>query len=376
MVPAVYGTDVRLLAFTTGGALVLDQHAINVSPDIFGGWDPLGEFPASDGIHGRDNSADAFQPVGVFINPLGGTPFILVSNGNHSVIGFTLSAGALIESFRVDDDNRFMRSAPAILADKHGIIGTEDITQTSTSGPQGTYTGGVVFTGPNLNKLAPVTGLKAIWATPTRLADGRTALIRGNQLVVLDGRNVVKKLTLIADSFTSASASRTHLFVSTTDGIQTFDPATLTEVSRMLWVEGGRSQPAISPLGFVYAVAGDQLFVFPPAKKLPLGGATVAQPGTTVVSTDPGTGGADLKPYKPPLTMSGNRLFACEELDQENCGKGDYNTIATAFCQKEGFVGAGHIEVDSKKVKAETLDGRYCSKKKCKVFEQIICANN
>ena len=26
-------------------------------------------------------------------------------------------------------------------------------------------------------------------------------------------------------------------------------------------------------------------------------------------------------------------------------------------------------------VQAETLDGRFCSKSKCKVFEQIVCAN-
>jgi hypothetical protein len=43
---------------------------------------------------------------------------------------------------------------------------------------------------------------------------------------------------------------------------------------------------------------------------------------------------------------------------------------------QEGFIGSGQIKVDSKKVKAETLDGRYCSRNKCKVFEQIICANN
>ncbi|NJO34555.1 MAG: hypothetical protein HC869_16915, partial [Rhodospirillales bacterium] len=49
---------------------------------------------------------------------------------------------------------------------------------------------------------------------------------------------------------------------------------------------------------------------------------------------------------------------------------------ATAFCKKQGFVGAGKVDVDSKKVKAETLDGRFCSKNKCKVFEEIRCANN
>ncbi|MBX7201171.1 MAG: hypothetical protein K1X51_17525 [Rhodospirillaceae bacterium] len=375
LVPAVYGTDVRLLGFSTGGGLVLDQHAVNVSPDIFGGWDPFSEFPASDGQNGRDNQPPSFQPVGVFINPQGGTPFILVSNGNHSVVGFTLSAGALIESFRIDDDNRFMRSAPAILPDKHGIIGTEDAEQTSTSGPHGTNTGGVVFTGPNLNKLAPVAGLGAINATPTHLSDGRTALISTRQLAVIDGRIVVKRLPLLGYSFASAAASRTHIFVSTTDAIQTFDTATLTEVSRMLWSGGGTSQPAISPLGYVYAVADDGLFVFPPAKQLPPNRVTPLT-GTTVVSTDPGASTQDSKPYVPPLLPSGNRLFACEKLDGDDCGKGDYNAIATAFCQKEGFIGAGQIKVDTKKVKAETLDGRFCSKKKCKVFEQIICANN
>jgi hypothetical protein len=30
-------------------------------------------------------------------------------------------------------------------------------------------------------------------------------------------------------------------------------------------------------------------------------------------------------------------------------------------------------DVDSRKVKAETLDGRLCTKKKCKVFDRIVC---
>ena len=38
-----------------------------------------------------------------------------------------------------------------------------------------------------------------------------------------------------------------------------------------------------------------------------------------------------------------------------------------------GYAEADDIDVDSNKVKAETLDGQYCSKKKCKVFDRIIC---
>jgi hypothetical protein len=375
IVPAVYGTDVRLLAFSTSGALVQDQHAITIATEIFGGpiypWD----FPASDGKTPRSEERPRpFPAVGIFHNPQGGTPFILLSDANHVLAGFTLSGGSFLEAFRTQDDNRFLRAAPAILPDKHAIIGTEDVTRDATTGPRGNGKGGAIFSGPNLNKLAPVTGLGAISATPTRLADGRVALIGQRQLVVLDGRNVVKKLPFDGFSFASAAASRTHLFVSTSDALYTFDPVSLTELAKMPWSAGGLSQPVISPTGFVYAVAADSLFVFPPALQLPPNRVTPVT-GTTVVSTDPLTT-QDSKAYKPPLAMSGNRLFACEKLDGDDCGKGDYQTIADAFCKKEGFIGAGQIKVDSKKGKAETLDGQYCSKKKCKVFEQIVCANN
>jgi hypothetical protein len=377
IVPAVYGADVRLLAFPTTGGPFLDQHAIKVVPEIVGGWDWdfTSGFPASDGKSPRNvkDRARGFPPVGIYTNPLGGTPFILVSDNYHDLVGFTLSGGSFLEAFRVHDEDIFMGSAPAILPDRHAIIGIQGLERRGVDGPHGIDSGGVVFAGPNMNKLAPVTGLQPIYATPTRLPDGRTALIGRNEMAVLDGRNVAKRIPLFPYTSASAAASRTHLFVSTKDAIHTFDPASLQELSRMPWSDGGRSQPVISPLGYVYAVASDALYVFPPANQLPPS-RVVPQTGATAVSTDTAT--QDSKPYKPPMTLGGNRLFACEELDGDDCGKGDYDTIATAFCKKEGFVGAGHIKVDSKKVKAETLDGRYCSKNKCKVFEQIICANN
>jgi hypothetical protein len=131
----------------------------------------------------------------------------------------------------------------------------------------------------------------------------------------------------------------------------------------------------IGPNGQVYAIAGNVLYVFPgPTKVAAASGADMSN--VAVGHLEPTTETADAHTYKPPLLADGNRLFACEKLDGDDCGKGDYNTIATAFCKKEGFVGAGQVEVDSKKVKAETLEGQYCSKKKCKVFDQIICANN
>jgi hypothetical protein len=85
--------------------------------------------------------------------------------------------------------------------------------------------------------------------------------------------------------------------------------------------------------------------------------------------------GAQSQQYKPPVTANNNRLFACEELDGDDCGKGDHRAISLAFCQKQGFSKAADFDVDSRKGTAETLDGRFCSKNKCKVFDEIVCAN-
>jgi hypothetical protein len=115
----------------------------------------------------------------------------------------------------------------------------------------------------------------------------------------------------------------------------------------------------IGPQGHVYAIAGDSLFVFAPTAAVP--------------SDSPTTPAAQSQAYAPPMTANGNRLFACEKLDGDDCGKGDYRSVAKAFCAKNGFANADDIDVDSKKVKAETLDGQYCTKKKCKVFDQIVC---
>ncbi len=154
-----------------------------------------------------------FEPVGIFNNPLGGTPFILLSDTSHFLVGFTLSGGAFLETFRLQDDNRFMRSAPAILADHHAIIGTEDVKRDATFGPRGAYAGGVLFSGPNMNKLAPVTGLKAIYATPTRLADGRAVLIELNWSCSTVAMS--SKVALAEQRFASPPRPRraTHLFV-------------------------------------------------------------------------------------------------------------------------------------------------------------------
>jgi hypothetical protein len=383
IVPATYrhrNMDVRMIAFDPNGVVVADQLVTTIVPELFGGngkpaWETVVCGLTIIGCIGADFERtggalpSGVDGVGVFTYALGGTPFVVISDNLHDVVGYTFSGGAFIESFRVHDKNRFMRSAPTILPDGHTIIAVERVKIDDDGAPVGSGEGGAIFAGPNFNKVAPIGGISIPYATPTRLADGRVLLLEGYEsLTVLENNAVAARVTLYGNSIVSPAASQTHVFVSMPEAFITLDASSLAEVSRVSWTGGGTSQPAIGPKGHVYAIAAGTLYVFPPPRQ------KLINPPTAVL--EPAAAGADTKPYKPPLTMNGNRLFACEELDQDDCGKGDYQTIADAFCKKEGFIGSGHILVDSKKVKAETLDGRYCSKKKCKVFEQIICANN
>lgn len=394
LVPATYRRkvvstiDVRLIGFSPDGPVVADQIVTSITPDLFGGngnpdWQNIGCALTFYALCIGQNFDRSGEPptypagVGVFTFAGGGTPIVLASDHLHDVAGYAFSDGAFVELFREHSKDLFMLTAPAIPPDGHAIIGAEDVTIDDYGAPRHSGEGGAVFTGPNLNKVAPIKKIGAISATPTRLADGRVVLLsRYGKLTVLQDNKVAMSGELIGQSLVSPAASQTHVFVSMSGALLTLDAGTLTEVSRVNWSGGGESQPAIGPQGHVYAIASNILHVFPPPRRLPQGAAGVAEPGTPIVTVDPTATQGDTKAFKPPMTMNGNRLFACEELDGDNCGKGDYQTIATAFCKKEGFIGAGQIEVDSKRVKAETLDGRFCSKKKCKVFEHILCANN
>ncbi len=367
IVPAVYrrevgaGIDIRLLAFSSG-ALVLDQRATTIIPEIVTTDEPsplcwvpiLGTgvcllmdatgFPASDGRQSRDASVPPFPPVGIFTNPLGGTPFILVSDHFQDLVGFTLSGGAFLESFRVHDGNRFMRSAPAILPDLHAIIGTEDLDSDTLHGHRRRRRG-VLRTqheqaGAGHRPASDLGHADAPgrWADSIDRADsnGRARWPQRRQEIA---PWQVTRTRLRPHRARTCSSPQT-------DAIQTFDPASLTELSRMPWIRGG-AVAARDQSDWLRLCGRRQhaLYVFPPSLKQLPPNRVLPQTGATVVSTD--TANQDSKPYKPPLTMSGNRLFACEELDGDDCGKGDYQTIATAFCKKEGFIGAGQIKVDS-----------------------------
>ena len=380
MVPARYrsrfGNSARLIAFSAGGGIIVNQLMKHIPASVSGGSG--GILPDYD----PPDASPVFAPaprltnVGVFRFAEGGTPFVLVSDQIKDVVAYTFNGQAFTEIFRVEQKDYFMRTPPMTLPDGHTLLGIQFLERDQLGAEKPSRFSRIQFTAPNSTPIPQTGELEVFYAAPTRLPNNNVVVV-GTQgkIALLNGAQVANEVQAPGGSIVSGAASLTHLFVSTQDAFLTYDPFTMTELARIDWVGGGANQPAIGPKGHVYAMASNILFVFPPPKQTTAGGA-VAQPLGQPIATNPEPTVPNAKTFKDPMTANGNRLFACEELDQDDCGKGDYQTIATAFCKKQGFVGAGDVDVDSKKVKAETLDGRFCSKKKCKVFEAISCANN
>jgi len=125
----------------------------------------------------------------------------------------------------------------------------------------------IVFAGPNANKLPPVSSPGFVYGAPTLTVNGFAVVVGTNGLSLLKDGAVVSQVSL-PPSYTSAAASRTHVFVSTTDAFVTLDADAQLELQRFDWVGGGKSPPAIGPDGRVYAIASDILFIFPPPLKV------------------------------------------------------------------------------------------------------------
>jgi hypothetical protein len=145
----------------------------------------------------------------------------------------------------------------------------------------GTRQGRLLFYGPRGNP-PPIDLSESIYASPTRTADGRLVIVTypdsgtGTISVLRDG-SVLSRTKLPAGSAVSAAASRSHLYVSTTTALVTYDANTMAEVERLPWPGGGSGgfwPPVIGPLGHVYAMAWDRtmnkqvLYVFRPPRRV------------------------------------------------------------------------------------------------------------
>jgi hypothetical protein len=310
IVPAIYGnpvyTSLRLIAFSTSGAVLGDTLAWEPSPgtvtDSGGDYSFLpslcgdafcfyGKNPNPQPLPCTDFSVclpeDTTWPlpgVAIWQNPRGETPTVMVSNGLQDTVGYTFDpAHGFTERFRVHDTKRSLASAAVVLPDGHTVVAasSEKLNR-------------LTFAGPNFAPLADLTGpLGEVAAAPTRMPDGRLIAIEfGGGLAAFSGGNVLSAhINLIGQSIASAASSCNYLYVASAGALTTFSiSSTLAPVATVQWYGGGRSSPAIGPGGHVYAVAMSTdhvtsiMYVFPP----------LAPPATTFAGTACAPSGSQL----------------------------------------------------------------------------------
>lgn len=263
LIPVVYRErdqphELRVVGFSTAGSVVIDELVARE-----GGGAITGTFCEFLDACYDPPRVPLYHPglpmpgVAVFTFPNDGSPHVIVTEGPHRIHGFVFSAKpALTRTFHFLDEKRTLLSPPMVLPDGHTLVGTD---------------GGVVFAGPNRRELPALTSnLGTVFGAPTLLADGRAAVVDNGPngagvALIQDGKHVGGR-SFPGRSMVSAAASRTHLFVSTSDAFYTLDSSTLKEVGRIDLLGGGASTPAIGPRGHVYTIASNILFVFPPPR--------------------------------------------------------------------------------------------------------------
>lgn len=221
MVPAVYrsfGREYHVVAFPARGGSPVGIRVSYIPDEITGGGWNWWDWWVVRFVHGvRPNpiALPGLPPVAIYTYPGGGTPWIMASDYVHDVVGLTFDpARGFREWFRVRDASRAMLSAPSVLFDAHTALGTS--------------TGEVVFVGPNQSQLSPVNAFGGatnpeyaaqLFASLTRIADPTLAVAVGlyGELALLRLNAVLYRANVGGAAVVPPAASRTHVFVSTSD---------------------------------------------------------------------------------------------------------------------------------------------------------------
>ena len=292
MVPVVYKTvvaaDLRLIAFSTSGAVIADKLVTQgSSPGTTGGpgydytqlvkeciaaswWFPVAPLVCpivAPLIHytGAFHGDDAIVPLagagwplpGVAIRPdrQGGPPVVMVTDARHDKIAYSFSPQTgFTDINRSQHLRRRFATPPVVLHNGDTLTGTDDGYLTRTDG---NFRESVVGT------------FDSLTAPPTRLADGGLVVVSRGGLMTVQRRHRTQK-QLVGESIASAAASCNYFFVATTQVFATFDAKTLMQVASVPWVDGGLHSPVIGPSGHVYSIASNTLHVFPPPRR-PIG---------------------------------------------------------------------------------------------------------
>src|SRR5262249_42495920 len=236
IVPVVYQTlfakDVRLLAFSTSGAVLADELVTEGSSpvvtdegvdffDCLNPFAPIGALlcpflVASDpGAYIDGDPSRPFYPLpGVAIRPAfsGRPPSVMATDAIHDKIVYDFSPQTgFTEVHRSQHVQRRFTTPPVVLPGGLGttLTGTVDgyLTRTTYSPRLQDYV-----------QLSAIGGLGPLTAAPTRLKDGGLVVIsRDGVMTVLSGVTVLRHSHLGEGSIASAAASCDHFFVATTD---------------------------------------------------------------------------------------------------------------------------------------------------------------
>ena len=102
-----------------------------------------------------------------------------------------------------------------------------------------------------------------IIAPLARTADSRLVVVRSFRTMILEGGQPVATIDYPGETIAPAAVSHSHIFLSTTGAMRSYDARSPTLVGELSWFGSGQSSPAIAPSGRVYALASNILFIWP-----------------------------------------------------------------------------------------------------------------
>ncbi len=353
--------ETHLLLFFDDGQISVDQNIDTVTPTTTGTFGSASIAPGAPDLELPLPMAASWNDTST------GISYIAVADGFQTLAVYRTTANGLIRTAVWKQTDR-MRS----------FVVTPNLRERTVAAYSSQGYLIAYVDGGNEYRLPAKKGLSSIATT-----DSTTFAVSQDQVLIWNP-NGDRDKPMAGRSIAAVAVSKNYAYVSSEDALTTYNarPDQYEQVARFDWVGGGRNPPVIGANGRVYAIASNILFIFPPPKRI--NNAILLDGGVQKLGTAGNAGAAPQQPasalpptqlYKPPMTANGNRLFACKALDQDDCGKGDYREIALAWCQKQGYAKVSGYDVDGRKVRAETLDGQFCSKNKCKVFDSIGCEN-
>ena len=419
--PASTATILHLYAYTLTGSLAAQVPVSSLVTPVEGGMSGAsgGPTPTAPLDHHGQKYPVSLPVPGVAVRPNDPTVVVL-NDGISKIVSYRFDGAAFRELWRVDRED--LLSAPAI----------KD-TQTTFFNGAAHYLG--VSADGQFNRAGDIVGSHA---PPTIVPTGavlftnrlRRMIVGGGGQYDIGGDSIAPAVASRNYIYVSSVRGLVSYRASDLTFVSIYDWPNGDR--------GGHSAPAIGPTGYIYAIAGNKLYTFFPSTEPAnrtaagsggvvggdLGGNDAGDTGkpkpmkntlNPAILTAPqaatdggGSGGSSVtggkvyqaqpnailngatsapqqttdqpppqeaalptsQKFDPPLTASGKPLSACVDADFDDCGK----AAARAFCESKGFTKASNIDIDTKKVQAETLSGAICTKSKCKIVDKVTCS--